>query len=458
MHRVIYLLFILLFFSCNKEHDVSGKLVPMNVIPTASVKVTKSIVDESNIASQQIGIQVTNSAGSEFYDNQASYNNILLSNTGSWSLDNTVYLSNSSAKIFAYSPFSSNAGDVTGVGISGTPVARLINIPAIQPMSSQVDYLWAAQESTTFDGLTNINNSNANVILKMNHSLAQIAFVIYKENYLEEGTLTQIKIKDNSAAPVLKISKSSGNDLKMKLADGTISGGEMTSAITVTGINNTINLTSDPGVEPSVLNGLKNGYFLMAPVSITDKTKLEFIFTIDGKDYSASIGSGSQNWQQGNQYIYKLKLDVTAMSVTGVTVTPWVSSDSELPTDVGVNKLANCYIVTPESSIIIPVGIKGNGNPLTIEEGIDINHITASMGILWQTPGTSVSLDDFNASSQTVRVSAASGKGNALIAAYSGPSQTGDILWSWHIWVTDYNPDTQSNGTTYTFTNDSSIT
>ena len=31
--------------------------------------------------------------------------------------------------------------------------------------------------------------------------------------------------------------------------------------------------------------------------------------------------------------------------------------------------------------------------------------------------------------------------GSGVIAAYSGKDGTGDILWSWHIWVTDYNPD-----------------
>ncbi|MDD4058723.1 MAG: fimbrillin family protein [Bacteroidales bacterium] len=458
MPKIIYVLFVLLVFSCRKEHYENVSLVPMNILPSISVKTTKTLIDESNINSQQIGLQITNSAGNEFYDNQTSYNNILLSNTGSWTLATTVYLSNSSAKIFAYSPYSSNSGDLTGVGSSDTPVARLLNIPSNQPMANQVDYLWAAQDKTTYDGLANINNSNANITLKMNHSLAQVAFVIYKDNYNGEGRLSQIKIIDNSIEPSFRISKIINNDLIMNLPDGLISGGETTSTLTVTEINNTINLTSDPGDEPSVLKGLKNGYFLIAPVSIMDQTKLEFIFTIDDKEYSASIVPGSLNWQKGNQYIFKLKLDVTALSITGLTVTPWLSSDSELSTDYGVNKLANCYIVEPETSIVIPVGIKGNGNPLTIEDGIEVNHVAESMGILWQTPGTSVSLSDFSPSSQTVKVSAASGKGNALIAAYSGPGQTGDILWSWHIWVTDYNPDNQTNGTTYTFTNDSSIT
>jgi hypothetical protein len=38
-----------------------------------------------------------------------------------------------------------------------------------------------------------------------------------------------------------------------------------------------------------------------------------------------------------------------------------------------------------------------------------------------------------------------------VVAAYSGAGQTGSILWSWHIWVTDYDPDTPSNGAIYTY-------
>jgi hypothetical protein len=225
MPKIIYVLFVLLVFSCRKEHYENVSLVPMNILPSLSVKTTKTLIDESNINSQQIGLQITNSAGNEFYDNQTSYNNILLSNTGSWTLATTVYLSNSSAKIFAYSPYSSNSGDLTGVGSSDTPVARLLNIPSNQPMANQVDYLWAAQDRTTYDGLANINNSNANVTLKMNHSLAQVAFVIYKDNYNGEGRLSQIKIIDNSIEPSFRISKIFNNDLIMNLPDGLISGG-----------------------------------------------------------------------------------------------------------------------------------------------------------------------------------------------------------------------------------------
>ena len=57
-----------------------------------------------------------------------------------------------------------------------------------------------------------------------------------------------------------------------------------------------------------------------------------------------------------------------------------------------------------------------------------------------------------------VNIISSSKSGNAVIAAYSGEHQTGNILWSWHIWVTDYNPDTgktctiiNTAGASYTF-------
>ena len=37
--------------------------------------------------------------------------------------------------------------------------------------------------------------------------------------------------------------------------------------------------------------------------------------------------------------------------------------------------------------------------------------------------------------------------GSGVIAAYDGENGTGNILWSWHVWVTDYNPDITGSAT-----------
>ncbi len=45
------------------------------------------------------------------------------------------------------------------------------------------------------------------------------------------------------------------------------------------------------------------------------------------------------------------------------------------------------------------------------------------------------------------RVSANTTGGSGVIAAYDGPDGNGNILWTWHIWVTDYNPSPTGNAT-----------
>jgi hypothetical protein len=121
--------------------------------------------------------------------------------------------------------------------------------------------------------------------------------------------------------------------------------------------------------------------------------------------------------------------------------------------------LANCYIVAPNATLVIRVDTKGNGDSYTAGlAGISTTHTAASVGIVWQTSESLITLGTFNAASQTVTITASSTPatgGNAVIAAYSGASQTGEILWSWHIWVTSYNPNT---GTIYRFNTNNLLT
>lgn len=52
---------------------------------------------------------------------------------------------------------------------------------------------------------------------------------------------------------------------------------------------------------------------------------------------------------------------------------------------------------------------------------------------------------DFETARIYCRVASNTTGGSGLIAAYAGPDGTGTLLWSWHIWVTDYNPDPTGN-------------
>jgi hypothetical protein len=112
---------------------------------------------------------------------------------------------------------------------------------------------------------------------------------------------------------------------------------------------------------------------------------------------------------------------------------------------------ATCYILAPNASITISVNIKGNGGDVA-GTGMSTIHTAASVAILWQTESNLITLGTFNSTTQRVTITASGSTGNCVIAALDN---SGHILWSWHIWVTNYDPDNSSvmNGNTYAYNN-----
>lgn len=116
-------------------------------------------------------------------------------------------------------------------------------------------------------------------------------------------------------------------------------------------------------------------------------------------------------------------------------------SVSEISTAVGV---ANSFIVTPGGTITISA-VKGNST-----EKLTFN----SADLLWQDELGLVKSVAGNGNEGVIVVSLNDGKtGNAVVTA----KQNGTVVWSWHIWATDYDPSkdyfayTSKTGTTYTF-------
>lgn len=97
----------------------------------------------------------------------------------------------------------------------------------------------------------------------------------------------------------------------------------------------------------------------------------------------------------------------------------------EITTTAGA---ANCHIVKPGSTLTIKA-VKGNS-----AEALDFDNAL----LLWQDTQSMVSSVSGNGSEGVVVVKLASGKeGNAVVAARKGNT----IVWSWHVWVTDYVPE-----------------
>jgi len=110
---------------------------------------------------------------------------------------------------------------------------------------------------------------------------------------------------------------------------------------------------------------------------------------------------------------------------------------------------ANCYMVGPDESFCfnpyLPAGVDVSSSGVTYAEQVGTdkdNSKIQSIGVYWQTSSGLLSEVMYLSGTGSVFVKAHPTKtGNAVVAAYSGPNQTGNILWSWHIWVTDYKPN-----------------
>lgn len=114
--------------------------------------------------------------------------------------------------------------------------------------------------------------------------------------------------------------------------------------------------------------------------------------------------------------------------------------------DLSADGTSNCYIATsPNTRYRFNTGVKGeSGGALA----------TASIDIVWQTHTPIIrylTLD--NNGYANFYVDYASGsetelrEGNALIGAYNS---AGELIWSWHIWLTNSDPRTEEGVATYT--------
>jgi hypothetical protein len=124
-----------------------------------------------------------------------------------------------------------------------------------------------------------------------------------------------------------------------------------------------------------------------------------------------------------------------------------------------IDNLTNCYMVKPGDELVFPVK-RAYVHGTNILRATDAPYTGGFIAeVLWQDPG--VIADDpivyGNGTDAVIAVETNGGvHGNAVVAIkMSG----GDIVWSYHIWVTDYDPDnggptwTNPNNDDYTFMN-----
>lgn len=108
----------------------------------------------------------------------------------------------------------------------------------------------------------------------------------------------------------------------------------------------------------------------------------------------------------------------------------------------------NSYIVKPGERLYIPVRKAWRAwsqHPMNSE----IPEGTMACELLWQDASSLISNIDLTPhysqpmkdSEIVVQTNASAGEGNAVVAL----TMNGEIVWSWHIWVTDYDPEPAAN-------------
>lgn len=136
---------------------------------------------------------------------------------------------------------------------------------------------------------------------------------------------------------------------------------------------------------------------------------------------------------------------------TTYTVNAGITGINENDARVRKTPLANTYIVRPGASINIPVK---QTNMAASDIGTQLTDLATgwSSAVLWRDNSTlTVTTDDSALQSEgffRVKVSDLSAEGNAVVYITDGSN----ILWSWQIWVTNYDPASENetyNG--YTF-------
>ena len=133
-------------------------------------------------------------------------------------------------------------------------------------------------------------------------------------------------------------------------------------------------------------------------------------------------------------------LKAFATTANGTTYSEAISfytPNNEGVVDLSSEGRANSYIVPPAYSVYTIDAVKGNSNTSV--------GAVASAEVLWETyntteevvPNSIIASAEFDGSRIKFTMPEVPVSGNAVIAAKDAD---GTILWSWHIWVTDYDP------------------
>ncbi len=341
-----------------------------------------------------------------------------------WTMKKLRWADETSAHDFySYYPYDAQRGDDFN--------AVNINIPAVQ-YKGGTPFAHITSMDFMYSATTGVVRSDAAVKLSFKHALA-IVNVNLQCNYTVDVQNLTLRLKDTDEALAAE-------NAKIDLATGKIdfTGAKTSSEITYVG-------------PELIVSGTGGNIYVVVTPGHAGKT-IEVVGQVGGKEYTLATKTvPAEGFQSGKMYVIKGTLTVD-------------ESEAKVIEDLSENETANCYIVNkPATSYKFRANVAGNGKLPTVlsSNGLSTELDATSARLLrtWVASGgykngTADGSDPtmsrlVERSSVCLKVENGTpyiffdtpdeetfAAGNAVICAMD---DSGNIVWSWHIWVTpDY--------------------
>ena len=334
-------------------------------------------------------------------------NNVEYGYNGSiWSSAVPMAVGTSNAHLIVYYPYLA-----AGITYASNPDAITIN-----------SQKYTKEQDLCYDTLYDVSTTNYKLNPVLKHAYAKLTFVIRKK----DATYS-------SSCAVSNISISHANILKtgtISLMKGTYSSGTA----------GTINY--DPGIASVALGDSAVTSALMVPTTKLISGDIALSFTIDGYKMSATLDAvdcGLTSLEAGKNYTIPVTISGKQLIITQVSVAPWSTGhtcSAEVPKPLPVinpQPESNCYMVQPRDTISIPISRVTTAGLTTLTS-------TWSTGVVWAEDYTLSGSPQKRSKDEQdyIQVTTGTKEGNALICI---KNSSGTIIWSWHIWVTSYDPN-----------------
>ena len=366
---------------------------------------------------------------------------------GTWTSNATVAWEptdgyNDNFSFFGYTPRGTADNGITVSSTTGTPKLTY-TVPAI--IGNQPDLMVASAKD--------VKPTSSAVNMAYKHALTCVAF----KGIGAGETISAIKVKGVKTTGTLSLDASSG-------ITWTNLGGELSTEFSA-GLSNPGGVVTD-GTATGVLAA--DGYLMMIPQTLTADAKV--VVTINNTDYTFALQTAEVSaWAAGQRVTYTINTEAMGVELVDYTTS---------------GEFANSYMLIPNSEkdavYKIPIGRVNDywslaGRALYAGGSTDVSNMISSedewtVSLLWQdkqylvvageTSSTGITIskptgtgaDAANDGYFTITIPqglAADLKGNFVVGIAKGAAPRlagsygaaqGTILWSWHFWVTDYNP------------------